>query len=461
MIDLRNGDCLEVLKNIEDNSVDLILTDPPYHLTSITKRFGKKGSAPASTKNNDGSFSRLSKGFMGKEWDGLDENGVGIAFNVEVWKEAYRVLKPGSYLMAFSGSRTYHRMAVAIEDAGFEIKDMIEWVYGSGFPKALDISKALDKKLGVEREIVGSKIKKAGDMRSGSYGKGGNYADISIDITKPSSDIAKQYEGYKTQLKPAHEPICLAMKPLSEKNFAENVMKWGTGGLNIDGTRIGYEDTPNPATNPLYRAQNGYKIPEKGQESKGAVKFTSSKNEINSEGRYPANFIISEDVAPVLDKQSGYSKSSDAIRRNNQSKHTGSKNGAYCYGKFNDCDTRGYSDAGGASRFFYNAKIEEEDYIPFYYTAKCSKKERNSDIEGQVHNGLNNHATVKPKSILTYLLKLGLPPQDSVVLDLFAGSGSLGLAIADINKETGRNHKAILIEKDEEHCEIIKKRCCL
>ena len=238
MIDLRNGDCLEVLKNIEDNSVDLILTDPPYHLTSIVKRFGKKGCAPASTKNNDGSFSRLSKGFMGKEWDGLDENGVGIAFNVEVWKEAYRVLKPGGYCMAFSGTRTYHRMAVAIEDAGFEIKDMIEWVYGSGFPKALDISKAIDKKLGVEREIVGSKIKKAGDMRSGSYGKGGNYADISIDITKPSSDLAKQYEGYKTSIKPAHEPICLAMKPLSEKNFAENVMKWGTGGLNIDGTRM-------------------------------------------------------------------------------------------------------------------------------------------------------------------------------------------------------------------------------
>ena len=137
-------------------------------------------------------------------------------------------------------------------------------------------------------------------------------------------------------------------------------------------------------------------------------------------GRYPANFIISEDIAPILDKQSKE-----------------------------------------ASRYFYNAKIEEEDYIPFCYTAKVSKKERNSDIEGQVHNGLNNHATVKPKSILTYLLKLGLPPQDSVVLDLFAGSGSLGLAIADINKETGRNHKAILIEKDEEHCEIIKKRCCL
>ena len=403
MIDLRHGDCIEVMKGMADNSVDLILTDPPYHLTSIVKRFGKKGSAPASTKNNDGSFSRLSKGFMGKEWDGLDENGVGIAFNVEVWKEALRVLKPGGYLMAFSGARTYHRMAVAIEDAGFEIKDMIEWIYASGFPKALDISKQLQK--------------------------------------KGQDDLAKQYEGYKTQLKPAHEPICLAMKPLSEKNFAENVMKWGTGGLNIDGTRIG---TGIHTTGRSGKTSRAYQSEEK-----------------TTEGRYPANFILSEDIAPVLDRQSGYSKSVKG-KRSPENK-IGEKMGDVFKCGFKETGkVRGHNDEGGASRFFYNAKIEEEDYMPFYYTAKASKKERNSDIEGQVHNGLNNHATVKPKSILTYLLKLGLPPIDNaVVLDLFAGSGSIGLAIADINKETGRNHKAILIEKDDEHCEIIKKRCCI
>ena len=372
MIDLRNGDCLEIMKGIPDNSVDLILTDPPYELN-----------------------------FMNKGWDN-----TGIAFNTEMWKEAYRVLKPGSYLMAFSGTRTYHRMAVAIEDAGFEIKDMIEWVYGSGFPKALDISKAIDKKLGKEREI----IKKEGKVFTGSNnninGVSGIYETVSNNAI---SDLAKQYEGYKTQLKPAHEPICLAMKPLSEKTFAENVMRWGTGGLNIDGTRIGNEKRTYSGVSGSNNTFIG------GCFGKGE----SNKTQYEVEGRYPANFIISEDVAPVLDKQSKE-----------------------------------------ASRYFYNAKIEEEDYIPFCYTAKAPKKERNSDIEGQVHNGLNNHATVKPKSILTYLLKLGLPPQDSIVLDLFAGSGSLGLAIEDINKETGRNHKAILIEKDEEHCEIIKKRCC-
>lgn len=413
MIDLRNGDCLEVLKNIEDNSVDLILTDPPYHLTSIVKRFGKKGSAPASTKNNDGSFSRLSKGFMGKEWDGLDENGVGIAFNVEVWKEAYRVLKPGGYCMAFSGARTYHRMAVAIEDAGFEVKDMIEWVYGSGFPKALDISKQLQK--------------------------------------KGQDDLAKQYEGYKSQLKPAHEPLILAQKPIEKKTIAENVMKWGTGGLNIDKCRIAH----NEKTNSCIRKSPKFQGICGDWTDSGEVITTA-----NPEGRYPANFIISEDIAPVLDKQSGYSKSVKG-KRNSENK-IGEKIGDVFECGFRETGkVRGHNDEGGASRFFYNAKIEEEDYTPFCYTAKASKKERNSDIEGQVHNGLNNHATVKPKSILTYLLKLGLPPQDSVVLDLFAGSGSLGLAIADINKETGRQHKAILIEKDEEHCKIIKKRCCL
>ena len=430
MIDLRHGNCLEILKNIDSNSVDLILTDPPYHLTSITKRFGKKGSAPASTKNNDGSFSRLSKGFMGKEWDGLDENGVGIAFNVEVWKEAYRVLKPGGYCMAFSGSRTYHRMAVAIEDAGFEIKDMIEWVYGSGFPKALDISKAIDKKLGAEREVVGQKLQHNIKNKELFQGKG---EFITLDITAPSSDIAKQYEGYKTQLKPAHEPICLAMKPLSEKTFAEYVMRWGTGGLNIDGTRV---------------ELNGEKQPTgSGDRTKGmfgsAKEKQPYKNITPVDGRYPANLIIHKDVAPVLDEQSGILKSGGGNKN--------SKNPNKCLYRVGGVSTKTNweSNAGGASRFFYNAKIEEEDYIPFKYTAKASKKERNTDINGDVVLN-NNHATVKPISIMEYLAKLGLPPYNAVVLDMFAGSGSTGMAIEKINKETVSDNKTILIEIEKQ-----------
>ena len=146
-----HGDCLEKLKDLPDNSVDSIVTDPPYHLVSIVKRFGKEDSAPAQF-GIDGVFARASKGFMGKQWDGLDENGIGIAQNVELWKECLRVLKPGGHLLAFSGTRTYHRMASAIEDAGFEVRDMIEWVYGSGFPKSLNIGKAVDKLQGNERE---------------------------------------------------------------------------------------------------------------------------------------------------------------------------------------------------------------------------------------------------------------------------------------------------------------------
>jgi DNA modification methylase len=156
------GDCLEKLKDLEDNSVDSIVTDPPYHLVSIVKRFGKEGSAPAK-EGKDGSFKRLSGGFMGKTWDGVDENGKGIAYNVDMWKECLRVLKPGGHLLAFGGTRTYHRMACAIEDAGFEVRDMIEWVYSTGFPKSLNVYKHLQKKCKCgNMEVYENRIKQMG-----------------------------------------------------------------------------------------------------------------------------------------------------------------------------------------------------------------------------------------------------------------------------------------------------------
>ena len=206
-----HGDCLEVLMTLEDNSIDSIVTDPPYEL-----------------------------GFMGKSWDS-----TGIAYNVELWKECLRVLKPGGHLLAFGGTRTYHRMACAIEDAGFEIRDCIQWLYGSGFPKSLDVSKAIDKKLGAERKTVGLKpYTNDGSIRGNSYNKGG-YERVQLPITAPATPEAKQWEGWGTALKPANEPIVLARKPLSEKTIAENVMKWGTGGLNIEGCRIPTEDNLN------------------------------------------------------------------------------------------------------------------------------------------------------------------------------------------------------------------------
>ena len=219
-----------------------------------------------------------------------------------------------------------------------------------------------------------------------------NIEDIGFEIKDSISYFFAENEEVKQYT------ICLAMKPLSEKNFAENVMKWGTGGLNIDKCRIGYETTPNPATNPLYRAQNGYKIPEKGQESKGAVKFTSSKNEINPEGRYPANFIISEDIAHILDKQSGYSKSSpfkakgtiEAINSNLGIKNRQGSN---------------HNDEGGASRFFYNSKSFED--------------------------------------LLKYITILGLPPKDSKVL--FIGFDNADEIIEEINRDSDVSYEAITI----------------
>jgi len=223
-----HGDCLTEMQRLIDDGVqvDAVVTDPPYHLTSITDRFGKEGSAPAQ-HGTDGAFVRASKGFMGKEWDGGD-----IAFRKETWTLCLELLKAGGHLLAFSGSRTYHRMAVAIEDAGFDIRDQIMWIYGSGFPKSLNVGKYVDKIEGNEREFVKHETR---DMRpSNSFGGGAQSVIRTRTVTKGQSD----WEGWGTALKPAHEPIVLARKPISEKSIADNVMKHGTGALNIDGCRI-------------------------------------------------------------------------------------------------------------------------------------------------------------------------------------------------------------------------------
>lgn len=378
-VELLHGDCLEKIKSLEDNTVDFILTDPPYEL-----------------------------GFMGKKWDS-----TGIVFNIALWKEALRVLKPGGYLMSFSGTRTYHRMACAIEEAGFEIKDMIEWLYGSGFPKGQNISKALDKKLGKERKIIGKKQGKT-DFSKAKKGDKSFYETawqnkeyISLDITAPTSDLAKQYDGYNTQLKPSHEPICLAMKPLSEKTFVDNVIEWGTGALNIDGSRVG--DVGGTKKADISKAVKSNGVYGNGLNGNCGV-------EQLNEGRYPANIIVSENISPILDNKKD-----------------------------------------GASRYFKNIE-EGKDYIPFIYHPKASRKDRNIDINGKTLN-CNNHTTVKPTGLMKYLLKMGLPPIDNaVILDMFAGSGTTGVSVEQFNKENNTNHKCILIEKEKEYISIIEKR---
>ena len=234
---LLKGDCLETLKTIPDNSVDSVVCDPPYHLQSIVQRYGKEGSAPAQ-EGTDGLFKRSSKGFMGKTWDGGD-----IAFRPDVWKECLRVLKPGGHLIAFGGTRTIHRITCAIEDAGFEIRDQLGWIYYSGFPKSHCVSKGIDRHLGADREVVGNK--RSGIGSGSSYGKivGSPNPDSNIvSVTAPATPQAEQWDGWGTALKPAQEPACLARKPISEKSIASNVLKWGTGGLNIDACRFAYGD---------------------------------------------------------------------------------------------------------------------------------------------------------------------------------------------------------------------------
>jgi DNA modification methylase len=212
---LLKGDCLETLKQMEDNSIDAVLCDPPYHLTSTT------GS---------------NKGFMGKDWDGGD-----IAFRTDVWKECYRVLKPGGHLVAFGGTRTIHRITCAIEDSGFEIRDQLNWLYFSGFPKSHDVSKGIDRHLGAEREVVGTRNN---GSATGSIvtTQTGSLSSV-VDITKPATPEAQKWEGWGTALKPAAEMATLARKPLENGlTVAQNVLKWGTGGLNIDKSRFRYGD---------------------------------------------------------------------------------------------------------------------------------------------------------------------------------------------------------------------------
>lgn len=441
-IDLRLGDCIEVLKTIPDNSVDSVVTDPPYHLTSIVKRFGKEDSAPAQF-GTDGAYARASKGFMGKEWDGGD-----IAFRTDVWNECLRILKPGGHLLAFSHSRTYHRMAVAVEDAGFEIRDQIMWIYSTGFPKSHNIGKAIDKIEGNEREILGYK---------GSFVSSGGQLNGENTRTDRFYDRGNsEWEGWGTALKPAHEPIVMARKPLSEKSIAENVLKHGTGGINIDGSRIGTEQILT------------HHAP-KGTFAGGEPDRGSSTDYYENTGRFPANIIFDEEAGQLLDEQSGISKSnkrkkvSDTISKPNIDFGGGIKN-----------MENEYDDKGGASRFFYCPKTSKKDRNEGLeqFTPKTDRQKghgldricgncgtsmlKPQDCKCEEPDWitppkLNSHPTVKPTDLMRYLINL-VTPKGGTTLDPFMGSGSTGKAAI----RCGVNF--IGIEKESEYMEIAKAR---
>lgn len=234
---IHAGDCTEVMVQMREagDLFDAAVMDPPYHLASIVERYGSENAAPTKA-GETGVYVRGARGFMGQTWDGGD-----LAFRPETWRLVYDLLKPGAHLVAFGATKNYHRLAVAIEDAGFEIRDMLDWAYGSGFPKNHDMSKAIDRHLGVsdERPVVGTE-RISNDIRGGGLldAKHGARPGFVRKITTSASDEAKQWEGWGTALKPCKEPIVLAQKPISERSIAANVLKWGTGALNLAACRI-------------------------------------------------------------------------------------------------------------------------------------------------------------------------------------------------------------------------------
>lgn len=370
---IYHGDCRDILINMDGNSIDSIVADPPYGLS-----------------------------FMGKQWD-YDVP------SVDIWRECLRVLKPGGHLLSFAGTRTHHRMVVNIEDAGFEIRDMIAWIYGSGFPKSLDVSKAIDKASGAEREVIGEYKRPDNTIRNYKNWSGKQSNDIfdtsSKIVTKPATPEAKQWNGFGTALKPALEPITVARKPLSEKTVAANVLKWGTGAINIDGCRVeGQKRSPefkNPKSKCIWKNAD------------------HQVNWDNSQGRWPAN-LIHDGSQMVLDLFPETEKGSFPKNQNTKSWKMSSQ------GK--NLSPHRITDKGSAARFFY--------------CAKASKKERGTE---------NNHPTVKPIKLMQYLCRLATPP-GGVILDPFMGSGTSGIAACN------ENFQFIGIEIEEKYCEIAAKR---
>lgn len=341
------GDNLELLKQLDDNSIDSCVSDFPYNL-----------------------------GFMGKKWDTIS--------NYHQWcyeraTELFRVLKPGAFCLIFSGTRTQHRMACAFEDAGFEIKDQIMWVYSQGFPKSYNIGKGFSK--------------------------------------QKDEAMSKKWDGWGTALKPTHEPIMLAQKPI-EGNYCGNVMKYGVGGLYIDGSRIELNGEVVPIN--VLENWSGF-----GEEDKPNYESTQ-----NTKGRYPANTIFDEVAGEMLNEQSGFSESIKSFR--------GDDIGIGFHGSDASYNTqRGFNDNGGASRF--------------YYCAKASQKERteNKKIE-------NNHPTVKPISLMKHLIKL-VTPANGTTIDICEGAGSQALACIELSNE-GHPVNYIGFDNDEESVELANKR---
>ena len=458
-----HGECINEMKKLLENSVNAIITDPPYGIGFMGKEWdnfkpsaikeavekdGRIKTRIASTRDSTaaGTYDLSKRGMLGfQKWV---EN---------VSKECLRVLKPGGFMLVFGGTRTYHRLVCGIEDAGFEIRDTIMWLYGSGFPKSLNIGKQVDKIKGNERKIIGIKQHAKKDFKSNLYAQDpANKNNEKVfgygeeEITRGNSE----WEGWGTALKPACEPIVVARKPLSEKNVALNVLKWGTGGINIDACRIPLDGEKQPSGS----AKRVFK----------SNKYTDKKiygdNKITPEqGRFPANIILDEEVGKMLDWQSGILKSGDNCIRQKEGffiEHGG-------LGKKGDIQ-KTYGDKGGASRFFYCAKssksernlgcdvletkeIAYKDYRDNVNNTKSYVSEYPDGKPRPMNKPKNNHPTVKPIKLMEYLVKL-VSKESVTILDPFLGSGTTAIACLKLNR------KFIGIEKEKEYIKIAKAR---
>ena len=411
---LYHGDCLEELKKIPDNSVDSIVTDPPYGLSN-TKPAQVADVLKAWVTGDTVSVPAKKGGFMGKDWDSFVPPPA-------VWEECYRVLKPGGHMAVFAGTRTQDLMGLSIRLAGFEIREQLNWIYGSGFPKSMDVSKAIDKAAGAEREVLSER------PAYGIGGKGilnGHSEGATAKVTAPATDEAKQWEGWGTALKPATEPIVLARKPL-EGTVANNVLTYGTGGLNIDACRVGDDVRPKGAsTGEVLSENSSMSGPNTGRTVVGTVT-----------GRFPANVLLDEHAAEAMDEQSGNVRGVIGMK-----KVSGGHNfniGEHTSQKFNKTSGQ-IKDSGGASRFF----------SVFKYQAKAPKKER--PVVEKEDGTKVQHPTVKPVALMEWLVTLVTPP-NGVVLDPFAGSGTT------LQAALNEGFDPIGVEQDVDYIQLINKR---